>query len=146
MPGGSWIRNRICPNHYFYLLTPNVISVAFSFYMFAHQYYLADSNFNSSKIGPTSPTEFEVQDEHHGSSDGGDAVADEALSWSSARLYKNLLLLSISFFFVFSAFQALSNLQSSINCDAGLGLASLAAIYATIIVSGMYIAPIAYRK
>ena len=65
-----------------------------------------------------------------------DEVDQRVASWNSRRIYKNLLLISLAFLFVFTAFQALSNLQSSINCDEGLGLASLAAIYATLIVSG----------
>ncbi|KAJ8020378.1 Protein unc-93-like A [Holothuria leucospilota] len=58
--------------------------------------------------------------------------------WGDRRIYKNLFVLSFGFLFVFTAFQALSNLQSSINCDAGLGLVSLATIYATLILSCMF--------
>ena len=65
-----------------------------------------------------------------------DEMALPALLFDSAKIYKNLLLISSAFLFVFTAFQALSNLQSSINCDEGLGLASLSTIYATLILSG----------
>ena len=78
-------------------------------------------------------TEFSVLKSNE---DTTDEVDDRIASWDSRRIYKNLLLISLAFLFVFTAFQALSNLQSSINCDEGLGLASLAAIYATLIVSG----------
>ena len=41
------------------------------------------------------------------------------------------------FLFVFS--QGISNLQSSINCDEGLGVASLATIYGTLIFSAIFV-------
>ncbi|XP_054771746.2 protein unc-93 homolog A-like isoform X1 [Lytechinus pictus] len=72
---------------------------------------------------------------------------DEGLasSWTGRRIYKNLLIISSSFLFVFTAFQALSNLQSSINCDEGLGLASLSVIYGTLIVSAMFVPSVMIR-
>ena len=60
----------------------------------------------------------------------------QAGSWSKVRIYKNLLLMGTSFVFLFTAYQALCNLQSSINCNDGLGLACLSASYAMVIVSG----------
>ncbi|XP_071491048.1 protein unc-93 homolog A-like [Diadema antillarum] len=68
-----------------------------------------------------------------------DEMALPALLFDSTKIYKNLLLISGAFLFVFTAFQALSNLQSSINCDEGLGLASLSTIYATLILSAMLV-------
>ncbi|KAJ8020382.1 Protein unc-93-like A [Holothuria leucospilota] len=65
--------------------------------------------------------------------------------WGDWRIYKNLFVVSFGFLFVFTAFQALSNLQSSINCDAGLGLVSLATIYATLILSSMFVPSIIIR-
>ncbi|XP_070571798.1 protein unc-93 homolog A-like [Ptychodera flava] len=61
------------------------------------------------------------------------------------RIVKNLLSLNLTFLFLFTAFQALSNLQSSINCDEGLGLASLSTIYACLIVSSLFLPPIVIR-
>ncbi|KAJ8020381.1 Protein unc-93-like A [Holothuria leucospilota] len=58
--------------------------------------------------------------------------------WSTQKIFKNLFVVSLGFLFIFTAFQALSNLQSSINCDAGLGVASLATIYGTFILSCMF--------
>ncbi|XP_072032785.1 protein unc-93 homolog A-like [Amphiura filiformis] len=59
--------------------------------------------------------------------------------WSSNKVLFNLLVVSSAFFLLFTAFMGLSNLQSSINCDEGLGVASLATIYATLIVSALFI-------
>ncbi|XP_002737722.1 protein unc-93 homolog A-like [Saccoglossus kowalevskii] len=53
----------------------------------------------------------------------------------SRRCWKNLLALSISFTFVFTSFNALQNLESSINESAGLGVTSLSIIYGCFILS-----------
>ncbi|XP_792123.3 protein unc-93 homolog A [Strongylocentrotus purpuratus] len=79
---------------------------------------------------------------------GDDQQEDDenlASSWTTRKIYKNLLLISSAFLFVFTAFQALSNLQSSINCVDGLGLASLSTIYASLIVSAMLIPSVMIR-
>lgn len=65
--------------------------------------------------------------------------------WTRGRINRNVLLISFSFLLLFTAFQALSNLQSSINCDAGLGLASLSTIYATLIISSMFVPSVVIR-
>ena len=54
--------------------------------------------------------------------------------------YKNVVGVSLSFFFIYSSFNSLQNLQSSINSDGGLGLASLSLIYAVFTLAG-FIAP-----
>ncbi|XP_006824710.1 protein unc-93 homolog A-like [Saccoglossus kowalevskii] len=67
--------------------------------------------------------------------------------WEKCKrsLFKNILSLSLGFLFLFTAFQALSNLQSSINCDDSLGFASLSCIYASLIVSSSFLPPIIIR-
>ena len=50
--------------------------------------------------------------------------------------YRNVFGLSVSYLFVFSVFKALQNLQSSINKTGGLGLASLAVLYACFVIAG----------
>lgn len=65
--------------------------------------------------------------------------------WTKRRINRNVIVISFSFLLLFTAFQALSNLQSSINCDAGLGLASLSTIYATLILSSMFVPSIMIR-
>lgn len=61
------------------------------------------------------------------------------------QAYKSLLLLSVSFQIVFTAYLALQNLQSSLNQEAGLGTVSLSVLYACIILSGT-LAPVCISK
>ncbi|XP_031570929.1 protein unc-93 homolog A-like [Actinia tenebrosa] len=56
-------------------------------------------------------------------------------------ILKNVLTISMGFLFLFTAFQSLQNLQSSLNVDEGRGLASLSVIYASLIVSCMFVPP-----
>ncbi|XP_049861278.1 UNC93-like protein isoform X3 [Schistocerca gregaria] len=55
------------------------------------------------------------------------------------RISRNVVLLSLAFMLHFTAFQGAGNLQSSVNADAGLGTASLATIYASLIVSNIFL-------
>lgn len=50
---------------------------------------------------------------------------------------RNTFILSISFFFVFTAYLAIQNLQSSLNQEAGLGVTSLSCLYGSIILSSV---------
>lgn len=58
------------------------------------------------------------------------------------KITKNMLIVSFGFLFLFTAFQSLQNLQSSLNPDKGLGLASLSVIYCALILSCMFVPPI----
>ena len=49
------------------------------------------------------------------------------------RVMKNVLLIGSSWILLFTAFQSIANLQSSLNSDSGLGTASLATIYVSLI-------------
>ncbi|XP_019639319.1 PREDICTED: uncharacterized protein LOC109481218 [Branchiostoma belcheri] len=62
------------------------------------------------------------------------------------RVWKNLLVICCAFLFNFTAFQSLQNLQSSLNYDEGLGVASLSVIYASLIVSCIFVPPILIGK
>lgn len=55
------------------------------------------------------------------------------------RISRNVVVLSLAFMLHFTAFQGAGNLQSSVNADAGLGTASLATIYASLIVSNIFL-------
>ncbi|CAM1308396.1 unc-93 (predicted), partial [Pycnogonum litorale] len=57
------------------------------------------------------------------------------------KIIKNLLVVSFGFLLLFTAFQSISNLQSSINSIEGLGTASLSVIYAALIISCMFVPP-----
>ncbi|XP_070538700.1 protein unc-93 homolog A-like isoform X2 [Ptychodera flava] len=58
---------------------------------------------------------------------------------------KNLLVTSAAFLFLFTAFRGLQNLQSTINCIEGLGLASLATVYFCMVLSCLFLPPLAIR-
>ena len=62
----------------------------------------------------------------------GVCKSDNPKKWG----YKNVLGLSVSYLLVYSVFKAVQNLQSSINSTGGLGLASLAVLYACFVVTG----------
>jgi len=49
------------------------------------------------------------------------------------RYIKNLLVLSVAYFFLFSSYSALRNLQSSLNAASGLGLYALSSMYLSLV-------------
>ena len=53
------------------------------------------------------------------------------------KAYRNVYGLSLSLFFLFSAFQSVQNLQSSVNARGGLGVLSLALLYGAFVFSGV---------
>ncbi|XP_072359612.1 protein unc-93 homolog A-like [Scyliorhinus torazame] len=55
---------------------------------------------------------------------------------------KNVLIVSFGFLLLFTAFGGLQSIQSSLNSDQGLGLASLSVIYAALILSSMFLPPL----
>lgn len=55
------------------------------------------------------------------------------------RINKNFYTLCFIFFFEFSAFQGLVNLQSSINCEGGLGVISLSVTYGSLCVASFFL-------
>nr|XP_006824709.1 PREDICTED: protein unc-93 homolog A-like [Saccoglossus kowalevskii] len=68
---------------------------------------------------------------------------DKEKKKEKTKIVKNMLVLCTVFTFLFTAFNGLVNLQSSINCDDGLGFASLACMYAFMIVSAVLLPSIA---
>ncbi|XP_070843766.1 protein unc-93 homolog A [Chaetodon trifascialis] len=63
-----------------------------------------------------------------------------------SRNLKNVLVVSVGFLFLFTAYGGLQNLQSSLNAEQGMGVASLSVIYASIIVSSMFLPPIMIKN
>ena len=57
------------------------------------------------------------------------------VSGRSRQAFKNLVILGLAFMFVFTAFVSLQSLQSSLNAQSGVGVASLCSMYAMIVVS-----------
>ncbi|XP_075978182.1 UNC93-like protein [Anticarsia gemmatalis] len=55
------------------------------------------------------------------------------------RIMKNVVIISLAFMVQFTAYSGAANLQSSINAEAGLGTASLAAVYAGLIFSNIFL-------
>ena len=61
------------------------------------------------------------------------------------RYMKNLLVMSAAYFFLFSAYFALRNLQSSLNAVGGLGLYALSAMYCSLIFGSLFSTTIVQR-
>ncbi|XP_041375305.1 protein unc-93 homolog A-like isoform X2 [Gigantopelta aegis] len=61
---------------------------------------------------------------------------------SKNQIIKNVAVVSIGFLFLFTAFQSMSNLQSSLNKELGVGSGSIAVLYGALIVSCMFVPPI----
>ncbi|XP_053316047.1 protein unc-93 homolog A-like isoform X3 [Spea bombifrons] len=59
---------------------------------------------------------------------------------------KNIIVVSFGFLLLFTAFGGLQSLQSSLNADEGLGVASLSIIYGALIISSVFIPSIVIKK
>jgi hypothetical protein len=55
------------------------------------------------------------------------------------EIIKNLLVVGLSWIFLFTAYSSMANLQSSLNSDGGLGTISLSTIYVSLILSCIFI-------
>ena len=60
--------------------------------------------------------------------------------------YKNLIVIGFGWIFLFTAFQSISNLQSSLNPDDGLGTISLSAIYVSLILGAIFLPSIIIKR
>eukprot|EP00794_Sanderia_malayensis_P014050 gene14050-15511_t len=58
------------------------------------------------------------------------------------RIYKNVLIVSLTFLLTFLAFVPIQNLQSSLNIGDGIGLVSLTVMYCSLIVSSLFFTPL----
>ncbi|XP_076024087.1 protein unc-93 homolog A [Genypterus blacodes] len=63
-----------------------------------------------------------------------------------SRNMKNVLVVSTGFLSLFTAYGGLQSLQSSLNAEQGMGVASLSLIYASIIISSMFLPPIMIKN
>ena len=68
-------------------------------------------------------------------------IEQQNQSWitSKWRINKNLVVIGLSWMCLFTAFQSIANLQSSLNSQAGVGTASLSAIYITLVLSCLFL-------
>ena len=55
------------------------------------------------------------------------------------RTYKNLLVISFAFLLQFTAFGGIDKLQSSLNAEANIGVNSLSIIYASLVLSSIFL-------
>ena len=62
------------------------------------------------------------------------------------RIYKNVFLVSVSFLLLFVAFESMSKLQSSINTVDNLGLWSSVVVYASLIISCLFVPSLVISK
>lgn len=63
-----------------------------------------------------------------------------------ANIIKNVVIVSFGFLLLFTAFQSVSNLQSSINSEQGLGTFSMATIYIALVLSCMFVPTFMIRR
>ena len=70
-----------------------------------------------------------------------DQITPDERKKEKRKITKNVFVISFGFLFLFTSFQSLQNLQSSLNKDEGLGLASLCVIYAALILSCIFVPP-----
>ncbi|GFO20719.1 unc-93-like protein a [Plakobranchus ocellatus] len=72
-----------------------------------------------------------------------DKVADntekDAPGMTKGQIVKNLLIICIGFTFLFTAYNSMANLQTSLNKEEGVGAWSLSTIYVSLIVSCMFL-------
>ena len=61
-------------------------------------------------------------------------------------VYKNLIIVGLAWIFLFTAYQSIANLQSSLNSMDGLGTASLSTIYVSLILSCIFLPTILIKK
>lgn len=66
-------------------------------------------------------------------------VTDAEKASERRRIVKNVFLISVAFLFNFNAFQGLTRLQSSLNRQEGMGVITSSVIYATLMVSCMFL-------
>ncbi len=65
---------------------------------------------------------------------------------SKRKILRNLFIISLSWTFLFTAFQSMANLQSSLNSDSGIGTTSLSTIYITLVISCLFLPTIMIKK
>merc|ERR1711892_1236114 len=73
-------------------------------------------------------------------------LSEEEIKAEKKIIYKNVLLISVSFLLLFVAFESMSKLQSSINMVNNLGTWANATVYASLILSCMFMPGILIKK
>jgi hypothetical protein len=70
----------------------------------------------------------------------------EAAKRAKRMVYKNLFIIGFAWIFLFTAYQSIANLQSSLNTVNGLGTASLSTIYISLILSCIFLPTFLIKK
>lgn len=65
---------------------------------------------------------------------------------TKAVILKNLLVVSVAFMLIFSAFNSFVYLQSSLNKEEGLGTTGVALLYICMVLSSIFVAPISVSR
>ncbi|WAQ97261.1 UN93A-like protein [Mya arenaria] len=99
-------------------------------------------NRNDSFDDNAEETAFLATESRHTSDKELDAVDVTPPPFGRKRMLKNLVVVSGAFLFLFTSFQSLQNLQSSLNKEAGLGTVSLSVIYACGMLAGLLLPPL----
>jgi hypothetical protein len=73
-------------------------------------------------------------------------TSDEDAKRIKRRIMKNLLIIGFAWMFNFTAYSSIANLQSSLNTVDGLGTISLSIIYASLIVSCLFLPTVLIQK
>jgi len=73
-------------------------------------------------------------------------LSPDAVRAEKKRIYRNVFIISVAFLLLFVAFESMSKLQSSINVVGGLGVWSNAMVYASLILSCMFLPSILIEK
>lgn len=69
-------------------------------------------------------------------------------NWTNSKqqILKNLIIIGLAWFLLFTAFQSMANLQSSLNSDQGVGTLSLSTIYITLVLSCLFLPALMINK
>ncbi|KAK3737479.1 hypothetical protein QZH41_008361 [Actinostola sp. cb2023] len=86
-------------------------------------------------------TQKTFRDRQHADLEDARIMSTEAKRKEKIFITKNIIIISGGFLFLFTAFQSMQNLQSSLNSDEGLGVTSLCILYAALIISCMFLPP-----
>ena len=76
---------------------------------------------------------------HNNNKDHFKTKRNDQLEGEKLLIYKNVLLISFSFLLLFTAYESMSKLQSSINSVANLGTWSNSAVYASLVLSTCFL-------
>lgn len=77
-----------------------------------------------------------------------DTIVPSAQDKRKAKIivYKNLFIVGLAWVFFFTAYSSIASLQSSLNSEAGLGVASLSTIYVSLIISCIFLPTLMIKR